>query len=102
MVDTIIELTDDEKLRLAYDKRMHVVKNIVLDADQLYALSLLTLNNAVEPSDYPALKASIEGITGVQNIALLVDHHTLASLPTDTELRATISIDLDIVDIPQE
>ncbi len=36
---------------------------------------------------------------GVQDISLLVDHHTLASLPADTKLVASILIDLNIVDV---
>lgn len=102
MADTIIELTDEQKLRLAYSKRMRVHKQVELTVDQLYALSLITLNNAVVPGDYPTLKANIEGVTGVQNISLLVDHRTLASLSADTKLVASISIDLNIVDVPVE
>jgi len=102
MAETIIDLTAEQALRLAYDKRMRMHKRVELTVDQLYALTLLTLNNAVQPTDYPTLGTAIEAVTGVQNINLLVDHHTLASLPADTKLVADISIDLNIVDIPVE
>lgn len=102
MVDTMSELTDVQKLRLAYDKRMRFHQQVELTVDQLYALTLITLNNAVVPANYPALKAAIVSVTGIQDIDLMADHHTLASLPPDTKLMASISIDLNIVDIPQE
>ena len=102
MAETIAELTDEQKLRLAYAKRMRVHQSVELTVDQLYALCLLSLNNAVQPTDYPALKTAVETVAGVQEINLVVDHHTLASLPADTKLVASITIDLNIVDVPQE
>jgi len=97
MVDTISELTDAEKQQLAYDKRMRRNVTVDLAVDQLYALTLITLNNSVEPSDYSALGTAIKGVTGVQDINLLVDHKTLAALPAGAKITARISIDLDIV-----
>jgi hypothetical protein len=102
MVNTITELTDDQKLRLAYDKRMRVHQQVELTVDQLYAMALITLNNSVVPGDYPTLKTAVEAVAGVQNVNLLFDHHTLASLPADTKLVVNVSIDLNIQDLPEE
>ena len=59
-----------------------------LETDTKYAICLLKLNSAVVPGDYPNLKSAIEGVTGVQEITLIIDHQTRATIPANTQLKA--------------
>ena len=101
MTDTLQEPTADQQLERLYNTGMVSSKSLQLDNDQLYALCLIKLNNAVVPADYPDLKAAIEAITGVQEINLVIDHHTRATVPTDKHLEAVVEINLRIEpDVP--
>lgn len=96
MAKTITEPTTDDQLLNVYNRGMRAADRIPLDTDQLYALALIKLNNTVQPTDYPALKVAIEAITGITNISLVIDHHTRATVPTDTELIAIVEFNLRI------
>ena len=94
MATTLAEPSSDSQLIDMYNRGMRTASKVVLNTDQLYAVCLLRLNNAVQPSDYAALKTAIEAVTGVQEIQLLIDHHTRATVPTDTQLIAVTEIHL--------
>ena len=101
MTDTLAEPTTDEQIIKMYNSGMVRAKTLDLATDQLYALCLIKLNNSVVPGDYPALKAAIEAITGVQEISLVIDHHTRATLPADRELKAVVEINLRLQPVPE-
>ncbi len=96
MARTLSEPTADEQLLDIYNRGMRIADRIVLETDQKYALCLLKLASAVQSTDYPALKAAIEAITGIQEISLVVDHQTRSTLPTDTQLVAILELNLRI------
>lgn len=100
MADTITEPTADEQLIDLYNRGMVRAKAVLLDTNQLYAVCLLKLNNAVQPSDYPAIGAAINAVTGVESITLLMDHKTRAAIPADHELRMIIEANLRIDPLP--
>jgi hypothetical protein len=94
MAKTLTEPTANQIVLDTYNRGMVAVDKLDLSVDQLYALCLIKLNNAVVPADYPALKAAIEAITGIQQISLVIDHHTRTTVPTDTKLVAVLEINL--------
>ena len=96
MTTTLTEPTADNQTLNMYNKGMAAVDKRDLDTDQLYALCLLKLNNSVVPGDYPTLKTAIEAIAGIMDIQLVIDHHTRATVPTDTKLVAVMEINLRI------
>lgn len=96
MAKTLAEPTSDQQLVDVYNRGMRTAERITLDTDQLYAICLLKLNNAVQPSDYLALKTAIEAITGIQNISLIIDHRTRATIPADTQLNCIVEFNLRI------
>ena len=93
---TLTEPTADTQLLDVYNRGMRVADRIPLEVDTKYALCLLTLNPAVEQTDYPTLKAAIEAIAGITNISLVIDHQTRATVPTDTEIVAILEFNLRI------
>ena len=94
MTTTLLEPSSDQIVINAYNRGMKAVGTQDLAVDQLYALCLIKLNNTVVPGDYPALKAAIEAISGVQEITLVIDHHTRATIPTDTKIVSVMEINL--------
>lgn len=100
MADTITEPTADQQLIELYNRGMVRAKSVVLATNQLYAVCLIQLNNAVQPSDYPAIGAAINAVTGVQGIQLLMDHKTRATIPADHELRLIVEANLRIDPLP--
>lgn len=101
MTRTLTEPTADQATINAYNKGMAMAAQEVLDTDTRYALCLLKLHSSVTPGDYAALKAAIEGVTGVMNISLVVDHVTRASIPADKQLVARMEIDLKLAPVPE-
>lgn len=100
MADTITEPTADQQLIDLYNRGMVKAKSLVLATDQLYAVCLIKLNNAVKPTDYPAIGAAINAVTGVMGIDLLMDHKTRAAIPADHELRLIVEANLRIDPLP--
>lgn len=94
MAITLTEPTADQTVINTYNRGMVATDKLDLAVDQLYALCLIKLNNTVVPGDYPALKAAIEAIAGVQEISLVIDHRTRATVPTDTKIVAVLEINL--------
>ena len=99
MVTTLSEPTADQITKNIYNRGMAIASKLNLNTDQLYALCLIKLNNSVVPGDYPALKTAIEVITGVQEITLVIDHHTRTSVPANTQLSAYLEMNLRIDDV---
>ncbi len=83
MTQTIIDLTDDEKLKLEFAKRRRAHASKDLADDTKYAVVILSLHPTVVPGDYPTLKAAIIAVTGVTDVDLLIDHQTRAVVPAD-------------------
>ena len=80
-VVTISDPTADELVDLAFQHKIRGHATQDLEDDTKYAIVLVKLAGAVEPSDYPTLKTNIEAVVGVQNVSLLIDHQTRASVP---------------------
>ncbi len=79
---TIIGMTPEE-LEKAEFRGRRKVECADLEGDTKYAMVLLKLNPAVTPADYADLRTSIIGITGVQDVTLLIDHQTKATVQAD-------------------
>jgi len=93
MTITITEPSADQQLLNLYnsEQRMRVASGALsLEVDATYALCLIRLAPAVEQSDYPALKTAIEAVTGVQEIRVVTDYHTRATVPDGRVLAATV------------
>ena len=96
MVTTITGLTADEAEKLEFAKARKANVSFDLEDDQLYAITIIKLNNSVVPGDYAQLATDIKAITGVMDIDLLFEHRTRAAIPTDhtqfLSLRADIKL----------
>jgi len=101
MAVTITEPSSDEQVIDMYNRGMTRAVSIDLNTATKYAVCLIRLAPAVTPANYPALKAAIEAITGIQEISLLIDHQTRASVPADFRLRAICEFNLRIDPIPE-
>ena len=75
-VPTLTRLTAEQLIKMEFGKLRKNSGPVDLLDDADYAVCLFRLAPGVEQSDYPALKAAIEGITGIQEASLLIDHHT--------------------------
>ncbi len=110
MTITLIDMTPDQRLRLAVSKGLKRVVNKTLEDGTKYAICLLKLHPTVVPGDYPALKTAVEGVTGIQEIELLVDRETRATEDMPAPLIADgtvamemeIRVDIDFIDTPPE
>ena len=105
MADTIVEMSEDDLVRLAYERRMKRSVIKLLETDTKYAVCLVKLHSAVTPADYPTLGFEIKQVTGIQDVDLLIDFQTRATLPVpsdpvtrDTKLQLEIEADLNIVE----
>ena len=93
MAITLSEPTAEQQLINLYNAEQRIrvaAPQVSLEADTRYALCLLKLASAVEPSDYPSLKTAVEAITGIQEIQLVIDHQTRAVVPEGRDLAAVI------------
>lgn len=97
---TLEEPTADQAVVDAYNKGMAASDQVVLTTSTKYAMCLLRLAGAVTPADYPTIKTSIEGVAGVQEITLLVDHETRADVPTGKQLVGVFEANVRIEDTP--
>ena len=95
---TITEPSADEVQKLLYRTRMRRANHVTLATEQKFACVVLSLAPAVTQVDYPALKAAIEAIAGIQEVQLLLDGQMPASIPADTELRFQMQGDVTIED----
>lgn len=100
MAETITEPTADQQVIDLYNRGMTRATAVLLDVNQLYAVCLIKLNNAVKPTDYAAIGAAIRAVTGVMDIQLLMDHKTRAAIPADHQLRCIVEANLRIDPLP--
>jgi hypothetical protein len=63
--------------------------SVDVGSDQKFAVVFVPLAPAVTQGDYPALKAAIEAIAGIQPISLLIDGQ-MPTIPAD--MTATIKV----------
>jgi len=103
MAQTLTEPTADEKQKLVYNRKMRRGSTQAIDPSQKFAVCLLKLAPAVnQPGDYAALKGAIVAVPGIQDIDLLVDGVTPASIPENTQLRVVVEAQIRIDDLPPE
>ena len=98
-VKTLAVPSVDEQQKLAYNRKVKAAGTVVLPLGQKLASVVLQLSPAVTKADYPALKAAIEAVAGIQEVALLVDGITPDSIPENTELVLVGEVHLRIEDI---
>jgi len=101
MTKTLLEPTADQQIERIYNTGMAVSEQKVLEADTKYALCLLKLHSSVTPDQYPALKAAIEAVSGVQEISLVIDHQTRATVPDGKQLKVVMEFNLRLDPIPE-
>jgi len=100
--NTIAQPTADELRKNWQNRRARGSKTVDIATDQKYAVVLLLLNPAVsQPGDYATLGANIKAITGIQDVKLMVDGHTVSSVPTEDKLVAMVNTAIRQVTIPQ-
>jgi hypothetical protein len=97
-VRTLTEPDADEQQCLVYNRKMRVSNSAELPLDKKLACVILQLNGVVVPDDYPALGAAIKAIPGIQDVYLLIDGQTPASIPEDTVLTLVAEVQL----LPEE
>ncbi len=102
MVSTINFPDADEQLQIAVNKRSRASGNLLLNENQKFACVFLKLAPTVTQGDYPALKTTIEAVTGIQEISLLVDGQVPVSIPVDHRVRLYLEAQVRIEDIPEE
>ena len=90
----------DLEQRVAMNTRAKRHNTVVLPLGQKLAAVVLRLGVGVSQSDYPAMAAAIKGIAGIQDVDLLIDGITPASIPAGTELRLVADVQLRIEDLP--
>ena len=78
---TITEPSADDITKLVFAKKLRANAQADLANDTKYAVCLLKLAGAVTPADYPTLKTNIIAVVGVQDVVLLFDHQTRATVP---------------------
>jgi hypothetical protein len=101
-INTITEPSADTQQVDMYNRRMRRSNVKVLETDRKYAVCLIALHSAVnQPGDYGALKAAIEGVTGIQEAELLVDGQAPSSIPEGKQLRMVVEAHLRLDDAPE-
>lgn len=98
MTTTISDLAADDLTKLEYAKRRKAHVSQDLDDDTKYAVVLLKLASAVTPADYPTLKSDIIAVTGVQDVTLLIDHETRATVPANHTQVVSVRADITLRD----
>lgn len=99
-VITISELTEDEITKLRFRKGFRRAKKEDLEDDTKYANVLLKLAPGVTQDNYAVLKDGIVAITGIQDVMLLVDFKTWATvrLPENHTQFVDVTVDVDLRD----
>ena len=97
-VNTITEPTGDDLTKLVFAKRLRANSSMDLENDTKYALCVLKLAGAVTPADYPALKTNIIAVTGIQDVDLLIDHQTKATVPENHTQVLSVAADIQLRD----
>lgn len=92
MVQTIRIPTPAESRRIAMGKVSNASKSILLEEDQKFVSVLIRLAPGVQqPGDYPALKAAIEAIPGIQEIIPMVQGITPTELEPDIQTQIVVA-----------
>lgn len=97
-VRTLTMPSADEQQKLVRN-RTRISNNEPIGLSQKFAVVLLKLAPAVTQADYPALKAAVEDIPGIQNVALLVDGLTDTTLPLNSEFKLVSDVQVRIDDV---
>ena len=91
--------TDAEKIELGFSKSKKASNSIDLENDTKYALVVLKLAAGVkQPGDYAQLKTAIVAITGITDVELVIDTHTIAaaSVPANRTQVAEIRFNIKL------
>ena len=101
--NTIPRPTSDELRKNWQNSKAYNKKSVDIDVDQKYAVVLLCLHaNVSQPDDYSALGSAIKDIVGIQDVQLMVDGHTVDSVPDGEKLVAVTKTAIRQVTIPKE
>lgn len=100
-VQTLTVPSADEQQKLVYNRKVRKGNSVELPLDKKLACVILQLSPAVTQDDYPALATAIKAIAGIQEVDLLVDGQTPASIPTGTKLVLVADVQLRIDDLPE-
>jgi len=85
------------------NKKARNHKLVDIDVDQKYATVLLLLNPAVtQPDDYATLRTALIGVTGIVDVKLLVDGHTVDNVPEGDKLVVVAEVAIRQTEIPIE
>jgi len=102
MTQSITVPSAEQQLEIACNNRARAHESLLLNIGQKYACVLLPLTASVEPSDYAAINAAVESITGVQSgVTLLIDGETPASVPEGKQVRLVVDAHMRIETIPE-
>jgi len=83
--------------------KMKMSNHVIPGLDQKWAVVYIPLAPAVTRDDYPALKAAVEAIAGIQNdVQLLVDGVTRDTLPEGKEPILSVEVHQNRRDVPEE
>ncbi len=92
-VVTITEPSAAQQQKDLYNSsRMQKGNRQVLPTDQKFAVVVVKLAAGVnQPSDYPAIRTEMKNIPGVEEVWLMVDGKTPASIPADHTITLHVS-----------
>jgi len=86
-------------MEIAIGRKSKQHESIALTADQKYAVVIMPLAQAVTQADYPALKAAIQAVPGIQDgVRIIIDGRTPASLPDGKEFFLVTRCQLRVCD----
>ncbi len=97
-VVTIPDVTGDDLAKLVFSKRLRGNAMSDLEDGTKYAVVLVKLAGPVVPGDYPTLKAAMEDVAGIQEVSLLIDHRTRASVPANHVQVLHVGADINLRD----
>ena len=101
-VKSLPTFSADEQQKIIVNRKMRMGNSVELPLNKKLACVVLQLNDVVVPDDYPALATAIKAISGIQDVDLLVDGQTPASIPDGTKLMLCAEVQLRIDDLPEE
>lgn len=82
-VKTTVDLTAAQLGDLEFRKALRENTTEDLEDNTRYAVVLLKLHPTVTPDDYPTLKAAMIDVPGIQDVTLLFDRQTKATMPAN-------------------
>ena len=86
----------------AFDRGlMSAFEKVTLKPDTAYGVLVIELDDTVDrPGDYAALKEAILAIAGLNDLELVIDGKTPASVPEGRELRAEVGLTVKRPEVP--